>query len=421
MVQLTANQQAVLDGGGGEAAATAMRVVVETARMLGADQLVPIASVHVDGCLYHGDSGTHFVELLVRQGGRVAVPTTLNVGALDLVHPERVRHAPEAAAMARRMTAAYAALGCRETWTCAPYQAGHRPAFGTHVAWGESNAIAFCNSVLGARTDRYGDFLDICAALSGFAPRVGFHLDERRRGDAVVELGHLPAALTADEAFYPVLGAWLGVELGDAVPVLVGLAPPIDEDRLKALGAAAAATGAIGLFHLVGVTPEAPTEATATGGRRLPRLRPSAADLAAARDRLSTGAPQGLIEGAIDAVAIGSPHLSFDEVQRLVGLLGGRRCAVPFYACTGRHTVAAIEAAGLAGALAAADVTLVVDTCVVVAPVLPPGGGLLMTNSGKFAHYTPANTGYDVVFGTLADCVESAVAGRVRRDERLWR
>ncbi len=416
MLQLDIAQREILAGSRGQAAATALRIVAETARMLAADQLVPIASVHVDGCLYHGDSGTAFVEMLVAQGGRVAVPTTLNVGGLDLVHAGRVRHEPAAEAMARRMMAAYAALGCRPTWTCAPYQAGHRPAFGQHVAWGESNAIVFCNSVLGARTDRYGDFLDIAAALSGYAPRVGFHLDERRQGGVVVELDGLPAALTGDDAFFPVLGAWLGAAVGDAVPVLTGLAPPLDEDRLKALGAAAASSGAVGLFHIVGVTPEAPTEAAATGERPVPRLRPGAADLAMARDRLSTGPAHG----PIDAVAIGSPHLSIAEIERLAALLGGRRTAVPIYACTGRHTLDALDAAR-AAALVAAGVVLVADTCVVVAPVLPPGGGVLMTNSGKFAHYTPANTGYDVVFGTLADCVESAVAGQVRRDDGPWR
>ena len=132
----------------------ALRIVVETARLLGASRLVPIASAHIDGCLYHGDSGTLFSERLVDDRGSVAVPTTLNVGALDLLHAGRVKLAPEREAMARRMMDAYLKLGCRPTWTCAPYQAGHRPRTGTHVAWGESNAVAFCNSVLGARTER---------------------------------------------------------------------------------------------------------------------------------------------------------------------------------------------------------------------------------------------------------------------------
>ncbi|MBL8696742.1 MAG: aconitase X catalytic domain-containing protein [Alphaproteobacteria bacterium] len=417
-LRLGDDERAMLAGGRGAAAQRAMRIVVDAARLLGADRLVEIASAHIDGCLYHGDGGVLFAELLVADGGRVAVPTTLNVGALDLVHHGRVRLTGHEAAMAARMTRAYEALGCRPSWTCAPYQAGHRPALGQHVAWGESNAIVFCNSVLGARTARYGDFLDICCALIGRAPNVGLHRDEARRATVTIDAGGLPRALVEDEAFYPVLGAWLGRETGGAVAAIVGLPPRIEEDRLKALGAAAASTGAVGLFHVVGCTPEAPDLATAGGGAE-PRARVAltTAMLRGARATLST---HPLDEGAaIDAVAIGSPHLSHDEIQRLLGLLAGRRSRVTFYACTGRHVLDALSGSEVA-ALAAAGIDLVVDTCVVVTPIFADGRGVVMTNSGKFAHYMKPNTGRDVVFGTLADCVESAVAGRLVRDERTW-
>ncbi len=125
--------------------------------------------------------------------------------------------------MARRQMDAYLALGCTPTWTCAPYQAGHRPAFGEQVAWGESNAIAFANSVLGARTERYGDFLDACCALTGRAPLHGLHLEENRRATVVVDASAVPAALAADDVFYPVLGTWLGLEVGRDVAAIVGL------------------------------------------------------------------------------------------------------------------------------------------------------------------------------------------------------
>jgi hypothetical protein len=419
MLDLTADERGLLGGSGGPAAAMAMRILVGTAEMLGAERLIPIASVHVDGCLYHGDSGTVFAERLVAEGGAVRVPTTLNVGALDLLHPDRVKLDRHRYDMARRMMAAYQALGCRPTWTCAPYQAGHRPQLGQDVAWGESNAIAFCNSVLGARTDRYGDFLDICAALTGRAPYTGFHRPENRLARILVDASGLSPALAAEDAFYPVLGAWLGTEVGDAVAAIDGLPGSASEDRLKALGAAGASSGSIGLFHVVGVTPEAPTRAAVFGGLPPERtIRLTAGMLCAARDRLSTGTT---VAGApIDAVAVGSPHFSIEEFDRLGGLLAGRRVAVPFYACTGRHAVAALESRGARAGLEVAGITLVVDTCIVVTPILKPGGGLLMTNSGKFAHYAPNNIGYDVVYGSLADCVESAVAGRIVRDERLW-
>ncbi|MBI3709558.1 MAG: aconitase X catalytic domain-containing protein [Proteobacteria bacterium] len=419
MVQLSQSDRALAEGQEGPAAAMAMRIVAETARMLGADCLIDIASAHIDGCLYHGDSGTAFAEALVAKGGRVRVPTTLNVGALDLLHPNRVHFDARTAGMARRMMQAYVQLGCRETWTCAPYQAGHRPKRGEDVAWGESNAVAFCNSVLGARTDRYGDFLDICAALTGRAPRAGLHLPENRLATILIDASGLKPALRDEDAFYPVLGAWLGSAVGDAVAAIIGLPAPLSEDRLKALGAAAASTGAVGLFHVVGVTPEAPDLAAAFGGRR-PRetIRLTADMLAIARTRLSTSAATN--GEAIDAVAVGSPHFSLAEFKQLARRLDGRSCAIPFYACTGRHAVAELEQAGLRELLERAGVVLVVDTCIVVAPILPDGRGVLLTNSGKFAHYTKPNTGYDVVFGSLGDCVETAAAGCLRRDPALW-
>lgn len=420
MLQLSADDRARIEGRDGPAAATAARIVAELGRMLGADRLLDIDSAHIDGCLHHGDSGTRFAERLVEGGGAVRVPTTLNVGALDLVHPGRERLDPARRAMARRMMQAYVRLGCRETWTCAPYQAGHRPGLGRHVAWGESNAVAFCNSALGARTERYGDFLDICAALSGRAPDVGLHRDENRAATLEVDCSALDPRLAAEDAFYPVLGAWLGAAAAGRVAAFTGLPSGLSEDRLKALGAAAASTGAVGLFHVVGTTPEAPTAAGAFAGRPPGEtVRLTGGMLAAARDRLSTartaaGAP-------VDAIAIGSPHLSIGEFRRALALFAGRRSRLPFYACTGRHTLAALEREGLAEAVRAAGLTVVADTCIVVTPILPAQGGLLLTNSGKFAHYTRPNTGHDVLFGSLSDCVETAVAGRLARDEALWR
>lgn len=403
-------------GGPGDATALAMRVVVAAAELLGARRLVEIASAHIDGCLYHGDGGVEFAERLVAGGGRVRVPTTLNVGALDLLHPGRVRGGAHHAAMARRQMEAYVALGCEPTWTCAPYQAGHRPRLGEQVAWGESNAVAFANSVLGARTERYGDFLDACCALTARAPLHGLHLTERRAATVVVDASGVPGPLKRRDVFYPVLGTWLGLEVGREVAAIVGLPLDATEDQLKALGAAGASSGSVSLFHVVGVTPEAPNLEAVTQGRAdVRRIELTAERLRAALDRLSTSASD-----ALDAVAVGSPHLSLDEARTLARLVGRQRMKVPFYACTGRGVLAALEASGEAALLTEAGVELVVDTCVVVTPILPAAGGVLMTCSGKFAHYGPSNTGYDVVYGSLEDCVASAVAGRVVRDEAVW-
>lgn len=418
MAELSAEERAIAGGAQGDGAAMAMRIVAEAARLMGAPRLIPVASAHIDGALYHGDSGTLFAEKLVAGGASVAVRATLNVGALTPHGCVATRLPPAQHAMAARMMRAYEAMGCEPSWTCAPYQAGHRPSQGTDVAWGESNAVVFCNSVLGARTNRYGDFLDIACAIAGRAPDYGLHRPENRRATLVLDLSGLSQALRGAEVFYPVLGALLGREAGSEIAVIDGLRGLADEDRLKALGAAAASAGGVGLFHVAGMTPEAPDLSTALGGQAPERVVTVTPErIAAELARLSTSGTSD----QVDAVAIGSPHLSLAEIDALDRRLAGRKLARPLYANTGRHVLKPLEEQGRRRALEQAGVVFVVDTCVVVTPILPElKGGVLMTNSGKFAHYAPGNTGYAVTYGSLAECVESAVAGRLVREPRTW-
>jgi predicted aconitase len=413
---LTPEESAMLEGQRGEAAAMAMRILADMAHIQGAEKLISIASAHIDGCLYHGASGAAFAEQLVARGARVAVHSSLNVGALDLQHPDRVRLGGRERDLARRQMNAYVAMGCTPTWTCAPYQAGHRPKMGQDVAWAESNAIVFANSVLGARTNRYGDFMDICCAITGRAPFVGLHRPENRFATLHVDTAAVPDGLKKEDVFYAVLGSWLGRIAGDRVAVFSGLPANVTEDQLKSLGASAASSGGVALFHIVGVTPEAPTLAAAINHQ--PDCETIVVTLEAIideRDRLSTAAGSQL-----DVVAVGSPHFSFEEFMELLRLLDGRRCVIPLLACTGRHVISRLEEQGQLRTLEDLGVEVIVDTCVVVTPILERSSGVLMTNSGKFAHYSPSLTGHEVVFGSLADCANSAVAGVVRRDESGW-
>jgi predicted aconitase len=407
------HDRALLSGANGDAAALAMRIVLETAEIMGAERLIDVSSAHVDGCLYHGIAGLEFAERLVGGGARVAVPTTLNVGYLDLLHPERYRGDAETAANARRQMDAYVAMGCRPTWTCAPYQLPERPSFGEHVAWAESNAIVFCNSVLGARTNRYGDFIDICAAITGRVPYAGLHRDEERRTALVLRLDGIPSRLLASDALYPVVGHVVGRLAGGAVPAIVGLPSVASEDRLKALGAAAASSGSVAMFHAVGITPEAPTVEAATGGAEVPELTITADRLRTARDELTIAAGDEL-----GAVCVGTPHASLAELERLAAELGGRRTKVPVWVNTGRDVLAHAERIGIAASLTSAGVNVVTDTCTYIAPLVDDGP--VMTDSAKWAWYAPANIGVDVTFGSLEECVRSAIEGRVARDAELW-
>lgn len=428
-VELTELDRAMLEGDLGEAAAVAMRILATMAGVYGAERLLDIEGAHIDGCLYHGDSGVDFAELLVAGGARVSVPTTLNVGGLDLLHPEEFAGTAERRAKALRLMECYEEMGCRTIWTCAPYQTTPRPAFGQQVAWAESNAIVFANSVLGARTHRYGDFIDICAAITGRAPAVGLHMEENRRGQVVFDLRSLPHALRGASWLLPAIGYLVGERCGNRIPVLLGL-ERVDEDGLKALGAAAASSGAVALFHAVGITPEAPTLEAALGRAEpeewievgVPDLRDGLRSLSTAPGEAEAGAA-GSVDLAIDVVALGSPHFSPREFAQLMPLVERHPPAggVEFVVCTNRLSLGELERTGNLERLRAHGVRVVVDTCVVVAPILrTPAGGVLMTNSGKFAHYAPGNVGFDVVFGSLTECVRSAQAGRLWRDPELW-
>jgi predicted aconitase len=414
-LRLDDRDREMLAGELGPATALAMRIVIAMAEAAGAERLIDITGAHIDGCLYHGPVGLGFAERLAADEAQVRVPTTLNVSALDLLHPDRVRLAEPARSEARRQMAAYESMGCRPTWTCAPYQLLERPVFGEHVCWAESNAIVFANTVLGARTDRYGDFMDICAAITGRVPAVGLHLDENRLGSVVFRLSGISEGAPGHEAFWALLGHVVGARSGNEVPVIVGAREGVPEDHLKALGAGAASSGSVALIHVVGTTPEAPTRRDALGGR--PPLRTidiGPADLRDAAAEL-TGAD---VSGALRAVSVGTPHLSLAGFERLTPMLAATRIHpdVTFYVSTGRDVLREVEAQGWLAVYRAAGIRLVVDTCTYITPVLGPEETLVMTDSAKWAWYAPGNLGISTVFGTLEDCVRSAAAGRVIRD-----
>jgi hypothetical protein len=414
---LTERDRGLLAGDEGPAAALAMRIIARMAGIFQAASLLDITQAHIDSTIYIGEANLEFAERLAGDGARVSVPTTLNVSGLD-EHGWREWSVPsEWAEKALRQMAAYQQMGCLPTWTCAPYQTEHAPRFGQQIAWGESNAIVFANSVLGARTERYPDLLDICAAITGRVPAFGLHLDENRRGEVLFQIDGVPPMLQRDDSFYPVLGHLVGKTAGDRVPVIDGLSIEPSADQLKALGAAAASSGNIGLFHIVGVTPEAPTrQAALAGGAPGQIVRVDLPSLRQARRELTTGAGEGL-----DLVVLGSPHFSLAEFRRLAPLLHGRRHPnVRFLVTTSRAVAHLARRAGLLDPLDAFGGQLTVDTCILASPMLPPEVRRLMTNSGKYAYYAPGLLGAQVAFGSLEDCVRSAAAGRVSRDETLW-
>ncbi len=414
MTRLTGDETGMLAGADGPAVALSMRIILAAAKVQGAPRLLPVDSAHVDSCLYHGPSSLDFARTLVSGGGRVRVPTTLNVGGLDRSRPGMFAGPAGHGEAARQLMDCYVELGCRPTFTCAPYQLPGRPAAGTDVAWAESNAIVFGNSMIGLRTSRYGDLIDICAAITGRVPYAGLHIGENRAARALFTVEQDALSHVDADLLPALLGHHVGRRTGTLVPVLDGLqSVRITEDWGKAFGAAAASSGGVAMFHIAGATPEAPDLATATQGKQ-PVLaeRISAADLRAAHSELTTAASGARLGG----VSIGTPHLSARQLGTLAAQLAGRQVRVPTYATTSRFVIASDPAA--AQHLEAAGVTIIRDTCTYFQPDIIEPGAVVMTNSAKWAYYAPALLGCTVILAGQSDCAESAVSGEITLSSR---
>ena len=418
MLNLSERDQAMANGEGGPAQALAMSILVRMADVYGATELMDISQAHIDSTIYLGDATLEFAERLASLGAKVAVPTSLNVSGVDECGWKDWAVSPDWAAKAARQMLAYEKMGTVPMWTCAPYQTHMRPVFGQQIAWGESNAIAFANSVIGARTERYPDLLDICCAITGRVPAVGLHLSENRGGQMLLRLAGVPLALQQDDQFFAVLGHLVGKLAGECIPVIDGILVSPAEDQLKAFAAAAASSGRVALFHMVGVTPEAPTLDAAFHGRAPEQtIAIAVADLRAARAELTTADGREL-----DMVILGSPHFSLAEFSQLAPLVAGQHAhpRVKFLVTSSRLMKERARETGVLAPIVAFGAQVTLDTCILASPMLPPEIKTLMTNSAKYAYYAPSLLNTRVTFGSLADCVRSAIEGRVVRDESLW-
>ena len=404
-IALSRHDRELLSGARGAAVQLAMQVICLMAAAEGADGLVDVTRGHIDGCILAHDANLIFAERMAGLGAQVTIPTTINAISVDR---ENWRGQGVSAAFgerASRLADAYVAMGARPSFTCAPYLLPDPPAEGERIGWSESNAVIYANSVLGARTPKHPDFLDLFIAMTGRAPATAVYSEEGRRPQMVLEIS-APKALR-NECFWPVLGWLAGLRAPDHIPLLTGLehlAPTRDD--LKALCAAFGTTSGAPMLHIAGHTPEAdlPPLADAT------TVRITLADLGAAWRDLNRGRDQ------IDLVAIGSPHASIGEVRRIVDLLAGRNCApqTQMLVTIGRDVLRSAQEEGLVDRLQACGVRLIPDLCwcSITEPVFPKGAKGLMTNSGKYAHYAHALSGLYARLGGLADCVEAAVTGR---------
>ena len=403
-IELTEHDRALLAGSYGKAAQVAMQIVLRMAQIQGATQLVDITQAHIDGCIYTGPASLRFAQQLVAWGAKVRVPTTLNSISVDQRRWRELGIDPALGVPASALGDAYMAMGAQLSFTCAPYLLDSAPKAGEQIVWAESNAVVYANSVLGARTLKYPDYLDICIALTGRAPLIGCHLEDQRKARLQIEL---PTLGNLDDAFYPLLGYHIGALAGSRIPLILGLKQQHpDLDNLKAFGAAFATTSAAPLFHIAGVTPEALDPAQVTDGP-LPVIKVSLEDLLLSWHELNSARdPQ------VDVVSLGNPHFSLSEFAQLARLCQGRKRHpdVVLAITCGRAVLEQARAAGHVGVLEAFGAVIVSDTCwcMLGELVIPPAARNLMTNSGKYAHYAPGLVGRKVHFASLAECVAAA-------------
>jgi len=410
---LTERDRALLAGEAGPAAKAAMAVILRMAAAEGATHLVDVSRGHVDGCILAHPANLIFAERMAEMGARVAVPTTINAISVDRVGWRSQGVAEDFGARASRLADAYVRMGAQPTFTCAPYLLDDAPKRGELVGWSESNAVVYANSVLGARTAKHPDYLDLFVAITGRAPLSDVHADAGRAPRRVLEAA-LPGA-DPDDAFWPLLG-WLAGRLSpDRIPLIVGLERlRPTEDDLKGLCAAFGVTSGAPMLHVAGSTPEA-------GLSPAPDCDGVAVG---AQDLLDAWHALNDAEDRVDLVAIGSPHASASEARRLADLMEGRRRRpdVEVMVTLGRDVLRRTRAEGTAARLERAGVRLLSDLCwcSITEPVLPPDARVVMTNSAKYAHYAQGLTGRCVRYDGLRACVETAVTGVAPSGPPAW-
>lgn len=401
MLALGSIDEDMLSGSRGKGAKFAMETLARIGQAFGAERFIDIEWAHVASAYCHTQANIDFAKKLAEWGTTVSVLTTLTTCSFDPRTP--ATNNTDAA----ELIDLYTQMGCEPVLSCAPYHTRQEPGFGAQLAWCESSAVVYANSVLGARTNRYVEFVDMCAAITGRVPDYGLHQTPNRKATAVFELRDIPDDWFNDEWMFHSLGILIGSQSDDRLPAINGLRPETTVEQLRALGSAAASSGSVSMFHAVGVTPEAPTLEAACQ-RAVPQrsidIGPS--DIAAAAAGLCTPT-----DDAVTAICVGSPHFSFAEFQHLSELLDSRLVRTRLIASTSIATLGRLHESGLSRKLEQSGVEFVTGRCTYYRPFATDLGAHVITNSAKWAWYAPSGLDIAVTFATLSDCVERACSG----------
>jgi len=386
-MELDREEQRMFDGELGEASRESMEILAALGKIYGAKRMIPITSAQIAGVSYKtiGQAGLDYLAGLADKGAKVRVPSFLNPAGMDREQWKEMGIPEDFAKKQIDILDAYAKMGISKTCTCAPYFIGIRPKLGEHVAWAESSAIAFANSILGARTNREGGPSALAAAICGVTPYYGFHLDENRHADLLIDVKCELKGL----ADFGALGSAIGKISKNRNPAFTGIRSA-GEPKLKVLGASMAATGSVPLFFIKGITPEWNVSKDAE------RMDFTEADLKAARESIDTGLKP-------DLVTIGCPHASLEEIKEVADLVARKKPTCDFWVCTSRKLKDEADELGYNRTIENAGGLVVADTCMVVCPLEEMGHIVTGTNSGKAAAYLPNLCKQKVAFGDLED------------------
>ena len=368
------------------------RLLVRLGDIYNADRMIPVGSVQVAGVSFKsiGEPGLDFLEDIASKKVKAKVLTYLNPAGMDMENWRELGFSPDFAEKQIKIMDAFKEMGIATVATCTPYLAGNLPRYGEHIAWSESSAVSFANSVIGARTNREGGPSALASSLCGLTPNYGLHIDNNRKPEVSIKVN-------ADLEFnsdFGALGYHIGKLVKNEIPYFTGI-KNADTDQLKALGAAMAASGAVALYHVDGLTPEA----SLMDARGLEKIEVGKEELNGASDELNSGEN-------IDIVILGCPHSSLKEISMLSEKLKGKKLKKPLWVCTSRIMKDLADSMGLTRAIKEAGGRLVADTCMVVSPIEDMGYKTTGVNSGKAAFYLPSFCKQKVVFDNVDELIK---------------
>jgi len=407
---LTNEEEKMANGEYGETIRKSMDILIALGDIYGAQEFVDIGSAQVSGVSYKtiGEAGLEYLQDLAKgaeiiyedngvvsdKSGIATISATLNPAGTDLDNWKEFGFPEDFASKQVEICDAYGALGISKTCTCTPYLIGNVPRFGDHVSWSESSAVAYVNSVIGARTNREGGPGALAAAIVGKTPLYGYHFDENRKANLLVDV-----ECELERADFGALGYAIGQVVKDGIPYfkLANKSYDVLNGNLKALGAALASSGAVALYHVENITPEYKYADVANADDK---ITITSDDIKETREKLSTSS------GFADLVCLGCPHASLEEIQELAEILNGKTIRNELWICTSINVKSASDRMGYTEIIEKAGGHICCDTCMVVAPIEQMGYEVIGVNSAKAANYVPSMCGLKVIYDDIENLID---------------